>query len=137
MCSVLTSYLPDEILDNIWKFVHYTVKMRLNKKLFIKYHPLFVNSLDWKSYQSLVRLTLRNRMKMVFDSIYSISNYWKSKKKYIYGGHVYTNYFSYVYKHTMIHNFNFAKEVMSNVKDGNSKEYRNRKRMKHRLHGET
>lgn len=136
MYDDLIIQLPEEIVTKIWQLVWELMspqcKMQLNRHFYLKYHPVFLRSLKWNTYTSLVRLAIRNRMGFVFENIYINSTKWDKPKHYVFKGSTYPNFFTYVNQQTIAFNFNQARELMSSVKDGNGKQYRNRKGMKNR-----
>jgi hypothetical protein len=86
------SLLPIEIIDIIQEYIPVIVKVWLNKTNYLQYH-LYVKPYFIKSYESLIRDTIRRDNEFVFEILLKENiKKWFNMKKYIYKNAMHSNY---------------------------------------------
>ena len=94
------SYLPEEIVKEIYTFIPKWVKAYLNKKYYLKYHQ-YINQ-KFIKYDGFIRNIIRNDFAFIFHQtcLENIKK-WIIKKQYKYKNNVFSNYV-YLLEHLCI-----------------------------------
>jgi len=90
--------LPDDIIDIIYSYISYKVKIFLNKNLYVQNHYVLQKYIIKGSMENYIRDVLRRDNEFVFTQILN-ENYSKwifNLKKYNYKNTIYNNYLSFV-----------------------------------------
>ena len=130
MNMIYLKFLPNEILDLIFKKLNKLQKIFLNKEFYTKNHYLIKNLIEPKLYENYLRDIIRLDYVLIFDEIIKEKfKYWMLYNKSIkYQNLIFSNYFSYI--NYLIHKYNSHKikeKIILNLKKNNSMEKWNEK----------